>query len=63
MLNLLLEPLNFEFMRDALAVAILLGILCSLVGSYLIVQRQGLLGSNSHFGRRRIQISFTLIEK
>ncbi|WP_235595947.1 metal ABC transporter permease [Mastigocoleus testarum] len=44
MLNLLLEPLSFGFMRNALAVAILLGILCSVVGSYLIVQRQGLLG-------------------
>ena len=44
MVNLLLEPLSFAFMRDALAVAILLGIMCSVVGSYLIVQRQGLLG-------------------
>ena len=31
-------------MRLALATAILLGILCSVVGSYLIVQRMGLLG-------------------
>ncbi len=44
MFNLLLEPLHFGFMRDALVIATLLGILCSVVGSYLIVQRQGILG-------------------
>lgn len=44
MTNLLTEPLSFEFMRLALSTAILLGILCSVVGSYLIVQRMGLLG-------------------
>ncbi|MEM9925126.1 MAG: metal ABC transporter permease, partial [Cyanobacteria bacterium P01_D01_bin.50] len=44
MLNLLLEPLSFGFMRDALVLAASLGILCSVVGSYLIVQRQGILG-------------------
>lgn len=40
----LIEPLSFEFMRNAIVTAILLGILCSVVGSYLIVQRMGLLG-------------------
>ncbi len=44
MLNLLLEPLSFEFMRNALMTAVLLGALCAVVGSYLIVQRMGLLG-------------------
>lgn len=44
MLNFLLEPLSFKFMRGALATAILLGILCAVVGTYLIVQRMGLLG-------------------
>jgi len=44
MLNLILEPLSFEFMRQALATAILLGILCAVVGNYLIVQRMGILG-------------------
>ncbi len=44
MLNLLLEPLEFEFMRNALFTAIMLGVLCAVVGSYLIVQRMGLLG-------------------
>ncbi|MBD2205803.1 metal ABC transporter permease [Calothrix sp. FACHB-1219] len=44
MLNLLLEPLQFEFMRNALFTSIMLGVLCAVVGSYLIVQRMGLLG-------------------
>lgn len=43
-MNWLTAPLEFEFMRNALATAILLGILCAVVGSYLIVQRMGLLG-------------------
>lgn len=44
MLNWLLEPLSFEFMRNALAVGILIGILCPVVGTYLIVQRMAILG-------------------
>ncbi len=40
----LLEPLGFEFVRNALAIAMILGVLCSVVGSYLIVQKMGLLG-------------------
>lgn len=43
-MNWLIEPLSFEFMRQALATAVLLGILCAVVGTYLIVQRMGLLG-------------------
>ncbi|MBD2184037.1 metal ABC transporter permease [Aerosakkonema funiforme] len=44
MWNFLIEPLSFEFMRHALAIAILLGILCSVVGSFLIVQQMGMMG-------------------
>lgn len=44
MLNWLLEPLGSEFMRNALAVGILIGILCPVIGAYLIVQRLSLLG-------------------
>lgn len=44
MLNWLIEPLSYEFMRNALAVGILIGILCPVVGTYLIVQRMALLG-------------------
>ncbi len=44
MINLLLEPLSLEFMRNALITIVLLGILCAVTGSYLIVQKMGLLG-------------------
>lgn len=44
MINWLTEPLSFEFMRNALSVGILVGILCPVVGIYLIVQRMALLG-------------------
>lgn len=40
----LLDPLNYEFMRNAIAVGVLVGILCPVIGSYLIVQRMALLG-------------------
>lgn len=40
----LIEPLTFEFMRNALAVGVLAGILCPVIGSYLIVQRMAMLG-------------------
>jgi manganese/iron transport system permease protein len=44
MMDWLVEPLQFEFMRNALLSGILAGILCPVVGSYLIVQRMTLLG-------------------
>ncbi|MCA2868088.1 MAG: metal ABC transporter permease, partial [Microcystis sp. M058S1] len=44
MLNWLIEPLGFEFMRNAIMIGILIGILSAVVGSYLIVQHMGLLG-------------------
>jgi manganese/iron transport system permease protein len=40
----LIEPLTFEFMRNALAVGMMAGILCPVIGSYLIVQRMAMLG-------------------
>ena len=40
----LLDPLNYEFMRQALMAGVLMGILCPIVGTYLIVQRMALLG-------------------
>lgn len=43
MLELVIEPLKFEFMRNAIATGILLGILCAVVGSYLIVQQMGMI--------------------
>ncbi|NEP56115.1 MAG: metal ABC transporter permease [Symploca sp. SIO2G7] len=44
MLYWLLEPLGFEFMRNAIAIAILLGILSAVVGSYLILQQMSMIG-------------------
>jgi manganese/iron transport system permease protein len=44
MLDLLIEPWHYEFMRHAIAVGLLVGILCPVVGSYLIVQRMALFG-------------------
>jgi len=44
MLNWLIEPLAFEFMRNAIAIGILIGILSAVIGSYLIVRGMGLLG-------------------
>jgi len=44
MLTWLMEPLGFEFMRNAIAIGVLIGILSAVIGSYLIVQHMGLLG-------------------
>ncbi|MEN9202986.1 MAG: metal ABC transporter permease [Thermostichus sp. DG_1_6_bins_120] len=40
----LLEPLGFAFMQRSLLVAVAVGILCAVVGSYLLVQSMALLG-------------------
>jgi manganese/iron transport system permease protein len=61
MLNWLLEPLSLEFMRHAIAISILIGILCPIVGSYLIVQRMALLGDViAHCVLPGLSISFFL---
>jgi manganese/iron transport system permease protein len=61
MLDLLLQPLSYEFMRNALAIGILIGILCPVVGSYLIVQRMALLGDViAHCVLPGLSISFFL---
>jgi len=44
MLRLVIEPLQSGFMQRSLTIAILVGIICALVGSYLMVQRLALLG-------------------
>ena len=41
----LLEPLNYEFMRYSLAMGIVVGLLCPVMGSFPIVQRLALLGN------------------
>lgn len=44
MLETLIDPLQYSFMQRSLMIAVLVGIICSLVGSYLMVQRLALLG-------------------
>lgn len=61
MLQILTEPLGFEFMRNALAIGLLVGILCPVVGSYLIVQRMALFGDVvAHCVLPGLSISFFL---
>ena len=61
MLDLLLKPLNYEFMQNALTIGILVGLLCPMVGSYLIVQRMTLLGDViAHCVLPGLSISFFL---
>ena len=57
----LIEPLEFEFMRQAIAIGILLGILGAVVGSYLILQQMGMIsGVISHAVLPGISIAFFL---
>lgn len=61
MLESLIEPLQYSFMQRSLAIAILVGIICSVVGSYLMVQRLALLGDAiSHSVLPGLAIAFLL---
>ena len=61
MLTWLVEPLEFEFMRQAIAIGISLGILGAVVGSYLILQQMGMMsGMISHAVLPGISIAFFL---
>lgn len=44
MLETILEPLQYSFMQRSLIVAVTVGVICAVVGSYLMVQRLALLG-------------------
>lgn len=44
LLSPLFDPLQYGFMQRALLVAVLVGVVCAVVGSYLMVQRLALLG-------------------
>jgi manganese/iron transport system permease protein len=44
MLNILIEPLQYSFMQRSSIEAIIVGIICAVVGTYLLVQRLALLG-------------------
>jgi manganese/iron transport system permease protein len=57
----LLEPLQFQFVREAIVISIFLGILCAIVGSYLIVQEKGMMSCViSHAILPGISIAFFL---
>jgi len=57
----LIEPLEFEFMRQAISIGFSLGILGAVVGSYLILQQMGMMsGVISHAVLPGISIAFFL---
>lgn len=61
MLDVLLEPLQYSFMQRSLMEAIIVGALCAVVGSYLMVQRLALLGDAiSHSVLPGLAIAFLL---
>lgn len=43
-LSVLIEPLQYGFMQRSLTIAVMVGIICALVGTYLMVRRMALLG-------------------
>lgn len=60
-IELLLEPLQYGFMQRSLLVAIVVGVLCAVVGSYLLVRRMSLLGDAiSHSLLPGLAIAFIL---
>ena len=61
MLTWFIEPLEFEFMRQAIVIGLSLGILGAVVGSYLILQQMGMMsGVISHAVLPGISIAFFL---
>ncbi|HEY9768230.1 MAG TPA: metal ABC transporter permease [Coleofasciculaceae cyanobacterium] len=61
MLTWLIEPLEFEFMRQAIAIGLSLGILGAVIGSYSILQQMGMMsGVISHAVLPGISIAFFL---
>jgi ABC-type Mn2+/Zn2+ transport system permease subunit len=61
MLTWLIEPLEFEFMRQAIAIGLSLGILGAVVGSYLILQQMGMMSEViSHAVLPGISLAFFL---
>ncbi len=61
MLDLLIEPLQYSFMQRSLIEAIIVGAVCAVIGSYLMVQRLALLGDAiSHSVLPGLAIAFIL---
>ena len=60
-MDALIEPLQYAFMQRSLVIAVLVGLVCSVVGSYLMVQRLALLGDAiSHSVLPGLAIAFLL---
>jgi manganese/iron transport system permease protein len=58
---LLLDPLQYGFMQRSLLVAVIVGVICAVVGSYLMVRRMSLLGDAiSHSLLPGLAIAFIL---
>jgi len=61
MLEAIIEPLQYGFMQRSLVIAVLVGVICAIVGSYLMVQRLALLGDAiSHSVLPGLAIAFIL---
>nr|QUE28711.1 MntB [Porphyrostromium japonicum] len=61
MFHILIDPLQYSFMQRSILIAILIGLLCSVIGSYLMVQRLALLGDAiSHSVMPGLAIAFSL---
>jgi manganese/iron transport system permease protein len=57
----LVEPLKLEFMRDAILIGILMGTLCAIVGSYMVVQQMGMMAhAISHSVVAGLPIAYTM---
>lgn len=60
-MDFLIEPLQYGFMQRSLIVAIFVGLICAVVGSYLMVQRLALLGDAiSHSVMPGLAIAFMI---
>ena len=61
MLDLILGPLSLSFMQRALMLGVFLGVLCAVVGSYMIVQRMGMLShAISHSVMAGLPVAYVL---
>jgi manganese/iron transport system permease protein len=60
-MDLLIEPLQYGFMQRSLLIAVIVGVICSVIGSYLLVRRLALLGDAiSHSLLPGLAIAFIL---
>lgn len=61
MIDIFFEPLQYSFMQRSLIEAVIVGVICAVVGSYLMVQRLALLGDAiSHSVLPGLAIAFLL---